>query len=453
MTRLSWLQPEDLIIHEFAQAREEGKVVDDLVARWQSAGGATTIGRMGASPMGADDALVCTARELMVELDSRAVSTEMARDEPRDLANILATLPAPPPVWPVPPSDELADRMAGAWSGRAVGCLLGKPVEKITREGIEEILRSSGQWPLRGYFTAVGVPTDVTDRYPWNKASRPTSLAENIDGMPEDDDLNYTMLALGIVERVGPDFDTSDVADAWLRNLPATTVFTAERAAYRNLLDLVPIQQVAVTANPFREWIGAAIRADLYGWINPGHPAAAAEMAWRDASLSHTGSGLYSAMATAAMTSAAIAGAPPPEIVPTGLSVIPPQSRLADALRHAMDLAAGKPDDADALDALVAEHGHLHWVHALNNAALVAYAVTRHGEDFDAAISLTAIAGWDTDSTGATVGGLCGALGGRRVVSAGWTDPIHGRIASSLPGFDGADLADLARRTTAVALR
>ena len=61
----------------------------------------------------------------------------------------------------------------------------------------------TGNWPLEGYFTAIGLDRDVAAAYPWNRASRATSLAENIAGMPEDDDLNYALLALSLVERHG----------------------------------------------------------------------------------------------------------------------------------------------------------------------------------------------------------------------------------------------------------
>ena len=54
--------------------------------------------------------------------------------------------------------------------------------------------------------------------------------------MPEDDDLNYPLLALRLLERHGPDFTTDDVAQLWLDDLPAGRDFTAERVAYRNLL-------------------------------------------------------------------------------------------------------------------------------------------------------------------------------------------------------------------------
>ena len=59
--------------------------------------------------------------------------------------------------------------------------------------------------------------------------------------------------------------------------------------------------------------------------------------------------------------------------------------------------------------------------------------------------------GWDTDSAGATVGSVCGALtGARRACPPRWVEPLRNRVASSLPGFDGVGFDDLAARTLAV---
>lgn len=59
------------------------------------------------------------------------------------------------------------------------------------------------------------------------------------------------------------------------------------------LRDYVPLINDSV--NEYNDWIGAQIRADLYGWVCPGRPALAAELARRDVSLSHRGEGLHGA--------------------------------------------------------------------------------------------------------------------------------------------------------------
>lgn len=118
-----------------------------------------------------------------------------------------------------------------------------------------------------------------------------------------------------------------------------------------------------------------------------------------------------------------------------------------------MDLGRSVGSDEEGLDALHASYGYLHWVHVLNNAALMAYALTRSGGDFGAAICTAVTGGWDTDSTAATVGSVCGALIGAAGLPLQWTSPLQGGVASSLHGFDGIRFDELARRTLAVMTR
>ncbi|MEV1333022.1 ADP-ribosylglycohydrolase family protein [Micromonospora costi] len=443
--RITWVQPEDLLPHELAASRDEGRDVTALAERWARAGGNLTPPVSGASPAPASPRLRALAAELLDAAD--ALPAVAADDEPDDLAAIRAS-------WPTDfalPTAATYDRVHGAWLGRAVGCLLGKPVEKIPREGIREILTATGRWPLRDWFTAQGLPADVAARWPWNRRSAPTSLAENIDGMPEDDDLNYALLALRVLETHGRDFTSADVAQAWLDWLPGGRVFTAERVAYRNLLLGLAPPESARRHNPFREWIGAQIRTDVYGWVNPGRPDRAAELAYRDATVSHVRGGVHGAIWAAALAAAAPVAADVDEVLDAAESVLPPRSRFAATVREARALGADGDDWERVVDAIYARHGHLHWVHVRNNAALVAAALAYGRGDFERSICAVVSGGWDTDSTGATVGAVAGALAGAPGLPGRWVAPLHNRLASSIAGFDGIGFDELTRRTRALA--
>ena len=446
MLRLSWTQPEDLIPHALVAAELDGRDVATARARWVEAGGSLDAAVSGATAEPAPTELRALARGLMNDIDAASLPADLASAEPNDLEQMLAAAPG---GWQGP-TDTTDDRVLGAWLGRAAGCLLGKPVEKISREGIRDIAESTGNWPVAGYFTEVGLDAETAAAYPWNRRSRPTSLVENIDGMPEDDDLNFPLIALDLLERVGTGFSTDDVAQSWLGNLPGGRVFTAERIAYRNLLDGYEPDVAGLYGNPFRDWIGAQIRTDLYGWASPGDPARAAALAVTDARLSHGRNGLYGAAFAAAASAAAVVSDSVDDVIAAGLSVVPPRSRYATAIRRGAELGRGTLTDEQAVDAIYADYGHLHWVHVLNNSALLAFALTRSRGDFATAVTLAVSGGWDTDSTGATAGSICGALAGASALPGAFIDPLKNRLASSIPGFDGIGFDELARRTVAL---
>ncbi|WP_436319134.1 ADP-ribosylglycohydrolase family protein [Streptomyces virginiae] len=346
-------------------------------------------------------------------------------------------------------------RLEAAWVGRAVGCLLGKPVEKLPLEGIRALARAAGNWPLDEWFTARGVPAELLAAHPWNRRSAATSLAENIDGMPEDDDLNYPLLNLLLLQRSGKAFTTADVARLWLDELPAGRTFTAERVAYRNLLLGLEPPATATHHNPFREWIGALIRADVHGWTNPGDPAAAAAQAYRDAALTHTGNGVYAALFVAAATATAATGrADVHTCLRAGLAAVPPRSRLAEAIRFGVRAATEEAGFDPVVDRLHARYGHYHWVHAVPNTALIAAALTHADGDFTRSVCRAVSGGWDTDSNGATAGALAGLLAGSPDrIPHRWSAPLKNRLATTVPGFDGIGFDTLAHLTAQEAAR
>ncbi|MGW0993796.1 ADP-ribosylglycohydrolase family protein [Streptomyces sp. NPDC002523] len=452
MLRLTWVQPEDLLGHELRQARLDGREPSRIEARWRAAGGLGAPERAGASPGRASRYLRLLAEDLLDELAD--LPSTLAEDEPTDLTRIKAACPD----WPGARARTRPSPLAfeAAWLGRAVGCLLGKPVEKLPLDGIRALARATGNWPLTTWFTARGVPDDLLARYPWNRRSATTSLAENIDGMPEDDDLNYPLLNLLLLRRHGRTFTTADVARLWLDELPPGRTFTAERIAHRNLLCGIEPPHTARHRNPFREWIGALIRADVHGWTNPGDPAAAAEQAYRDATLTHTANGVYAAMFTAAVIAAAATGTQDVHAcLRTGRTVVPPRSRLARAVGHALRLAEEHADFDDVVNALHAVHGPTHhWVHAVPNTALITAALAHADGDFSGSVCRAVSGGWDTDSNGATAGSVAGLLTGTPdALPERWSAPLKNRLATTVADFDGTGFDTLAHLTHLEATR
>ncbi|MET9680769.1 ADP-ribosylglycohydrolase family protein [Streptomyces coeruleorubidus] len=471
MLRLTWVQPEDLLGHELRQATQDGREPKAIAARWHSAGGPEAPATAGASPTPTSRYLRQLAEDLLDELAD--LPSALTDDEPTDLEKIRSACsewPAPsagsraagaarvgedgtppaPGCATHPRSATTQSHLESAWLGRAVGCLLGKPVEKLPLEAIRQLASSTGNWPLTTYFTARGVHEELLHKHPWNRRSAQTSLAENIDGMPEDDDLNYPLLNLLVLQRHGRSFTTTDVARTWLDELPAGRTFTAERIAYRNLLTGLEPPHTARHRNPFREWIGALIRADVHGWTNPSDPAAAAEQAHRDATLTHTANGVYAAMFTAATIAQAATGEHDIHAcLRTGLTVVPPRSRLARAINQAIQLAREHDDFDTVVDELHATHAATHhWVHAVPNTALIAAALTHANGDFSGSICRAVSGGWDTDSNGATAGSIAGLLTGDPAALPDlWTAPLKNRLSTSIGDFNGIGFDTLAHLT------
>jgi ADP-ribosylglycohydrolase len=115
-------------------------------------------------------------------------------------------------------------------------------------------------------------------------------------------------------------------------------------------------------------------------------------------------------------------------------------------VREAVAHAESEPDFERVVDRLYERHGGLHWVHTINNAALIAAALTHGRGDFTASIAGAVAAGWDTDSAGATVGSIAGGLLGASGIPREWA--LKNRLSSSMRGFD-----ELTRRTLALADR
>ncbi|MEU6280259.1 ADP-ribosylglycohydrolase family protein [Streptomyces sp. NPDC047028] len=351
---------------------------------------------------------------------------------------------------PLATGPGLADRILGGWLGRIAGNMLGKPVEQgevWTRERIDRYLRRAGALPLTDYLPEPTDPADLASLRPeWRSCVR-----GRIDGSCRDDDVDYAVLGLHLLETHGFGFSTEQVGDLWLMRLPYLQTFTAERAAYRNLANGLKPPLTATYDNPYQEWIGALIRADVHGWTSPGAPRRAASLARRDAVLSHTGNGVYGAMFAAALIAAAFTAPTLRDALETALVVIPASSRLARTVRRVVSLHEAGLSWEECLATLSAETAGLGWIHTVPNAAVLTAGLLYGDGDFTRTLALTVRGGLDTDSNGATAGSVAGVFTGAARIPAQWTEPLRDTVRSAVFGFDGVRISALAERTLRLA--
>jgi hypothetical protein len=380
--------------------------------------------------------------------------------EPSDLAGIRRARRGRVKLPGGAPGDDLvAEKALGGWLGRAAGCLLGKPVEGITRQNIEQYLKSQNRWPLTAYFSNQAdeqVRKDTGFRAPANPC-----YVENITCMVEDDDTNYTATGLAVVEQKGKDFTPADVGRFWLANIPILHTCTAERVAYRNLVAMVPPPgpdgkvdgrfSSATCRNPYREWIGAQIRADFFGYVNPGNPERAAEYAWRDGCISHVKNGIYGEMWVAAMLAAAYAiGDDPQQVIRAGMGEIPHRSRLHADLTEVLQWRQGGVDYWQAIDRLHArwdQKNPHHWCHTNSNAQIVAIALLWGELDYTRTVGYAVMPGFDTDCNGATAGSVLGVMLGGSKIPSQWTAPMNDRLSTGVAGYHSVQLSFMAGKT------
>ena len=357
---------------------------------------------------------------------------------------------------------QMAERVKKAWIGRTHGCSLGKPVEVLGMAGwygkngrlaIKQYLQNKNAWPLRNF-----VPMPDPEKDPKNIFCF-DSTREKISFIKADDDIHYTLVGLKVMEQKGLGFTWTDIADCWNNSLPYNVICTAETQAIMNYNMISPRldahkrrptpEFTSSFNNPYREWIGAQIRADFFGYSVPGNPELAAELAWRDGHWTHRANGIYGEMFVAACISAAFVYDDPVRIIKTGLSKIPAKSRLAAAINKALDWKKDCKTFEDFACMIEKELPNMSAVHTVNNALVVVMALLYGAGDVHKAMEIAVMGGLDTDCNGATAGSIAGAAGWK-IPDDRYTGPTGGRVKVAMIGFSNTNIDELVKRTLSV---
>jgi len=371
-------------------------------------------------------------------LHNAPISEDFTFNEPSDYEGIQKEKPGVSKTFTTISCEKtLNDKIKGAWVGRIAGCLLGKPVEGYKREKLYRLLKETDNFPLKTYIAQFN-ETLV------NQAA------------PIDDDTNYTVFSLKLIEKYGCDFTPNNVLEAWMAWIPYLATCTAERVAYRNAAMGLTAPQTATHKNPYREWIGAQIRTDFYGYISVGNPQQAAHMAWRDASISHIKNGIYGAMFIAAMMATAAVCNNIDEVIAAGLNEIPKNCRL----RRDIDFILKWHKNGDPIETIIEkihqqynEHTPMGWCHTNPNAMIVVMALLYGEKNFTKTICLAVQAAFDTDCNGATAGSIIGIMLGAGKIESYWNDAFYNKLRTSIDGYNLVSIEELTQKTVELIMK
>lgn len=373
--------------------------------------------------------------------------------EPKDLDKILAQCELAPEkemqAWLDRLVVDIDKRVEAAFIASVCGCILGKPVEvDPTLVELKHALIESGDWPLDFYFREETL-THLNARHPqWFETTR-----ERIAYVAADDDINYTILGALLLENFGEDFSKKDIAMLWLKQLPIAMTYGPERstltkAAIHYLSEQTPSEELCSewceTWNPGEELCGAMIRVDAYGYAFAGQPLKAVCTAYRDASFTHSKTGVYASMFIAACIAYAPVAKSAMEIFQTALKFVPKKSRFYHIVAESITLVEKASDWEQGygyIHGKFAEYTHCQIyqeIGTLINSLCFANSV-------EEAICMQVSQGNDTDSFGAT----CGAIAGMYFdvpIDDKWLAPFNDELRTGLCDYHETSLAKTAQK-------
>lgn len=275
---------------------------------------------------------------------------------------------------------EYLDKVRGGWFGKCLGGAAGAPFE-----GFKKLIKGEG-------FEAT------------------------IDPSLPNDDLDLQLLWLEVLQRKGLWIGASDLADAWLEQCRYSMseygyfVKNYERG-------IAPPVSGRFNNSFFAGGNGCPIRSEIWGFIFPGNPSAAARYADMDGSLDHSGESVYIERFYAALESLAFFEQDIERLLAAAKAFLPPSSRAARCVDDIFVLHRLHPADPElAREKALRLYGHNDFTSSLANLAFVLIGLLYGEGDLRRTIDIALMCGYDTDCTCATAAAiLCESRGFSRI--------------------------------------
>lgn len=307
-------------------------------------------------------------------------------------------------------AQDYRNKTLGCWLGKTIGGTLGEPME-------------------------------------WRRQRNEVSFYwQDLNGEPRpNDDLDIQLIWLNALEMHGLEIDAQLLGDYWtLYNDAHWSEYGNAKANLKSGLN-PPLS--GSMHNDFKDSDGSYIRSEIWATICPGNPELAARYAYEDAIVDHgDGEGTYAEVFCAVVEAAAYLVQDINKLVEIGLSYIPEQCAVSQAIRRMIECyRQGMSAEEMRIDILQKFRGEVYWGRecniSLEDKALgldggkpgfdvpVNMAFTMaglfYGEgDFGKTLCINAMLGEDTDCTCATAGSIFGILCGADAIPEKWIKPI-----------------------------
>lgn len=194
---------------------------------------------------------------------------------------------------------EFHNKVYGCYLGKNIGGTLGAPFEGF-----------------RGLYHMDWFMQDVSEPVP-------------------NDDVDLQLVWLRAAERAGRDIDSHVLEYYWNTYISATLCEYGTGKNNFNQGAVAPLS--GYLRNQNRDSNGAWIRSEIWACLCAGSPWLAATYAYYDSSVDHSGEGVYAAVFTATMQSAAFFESDVEKLTEIALSYIPEDCAVARAVRCALD--------------------------------------------------------------------------------------------------------------------
>jgi len=287
--------------------------------------------------------------------------------------------------------DEFKDKVLGCWLGKNIGGTLGTPYE--------------GKKYVHNLTFYDPVPKEP--------------LAN--------DDLDFQLVWLKMLEDRGIDVSFSDFTDYWMKYLSGHWYNEYSFCTYNLQRGLKPPISGAFQ-NYYVDEMGSPIRSEIWACLSPADPQLAARMAWMDSSLDHTGGeGRWGEMFWASVESAAFVIKDIKALVQIGLSMIPISCNISRVIREVLYCHETGMRWDEVRERVVTIFGHYQPCNAIPNHGFTIIGLL-YGEDFGDKLCKSVNCAYDTDCTGATLGSLLGIIHGASSIPINWRRPVGNAI-------------------------